>query len=318
MSKKYFNGSPDEQSFGVVEVEKEFATLPPALYVIQSTMSGIRFEKKKYDTSELIVIEDSLVTSCINEIKSFWTKKDLFASYNFPFKRGILLFGAPGYGKSCALKLIMNDVIKMGGIGIQYDSAELFMIGLKLFRKVQPETPVVVLMEDIDNIILYDEANTTDVLDGFNDIQNVVFVATTNSIDDLSDRIRDRPGRFDKRIEVGPPSEKIRKIYLESINSRPQIKPSIDIDLLIKDTDGMSFAQMKECYISIVLFESDYKETIGRIKEMSSDLSEYSIKNKDPFDAVELARVPPEMKKSNGKTGVIGPTSKHGPTGIQG
>lgn len=282
---KLFSSS-DETTFNVVSGGKQYKYLPPGIYSTVETQFGILFTKEIFNTDELIQIEDDLYDKCINDIENFWTKKSVFKEHNFPFKRGILLYGPPGSGKTCALKFISNNIISKSGIVLHFSYPRVFNEALRRLREIQPETPVVVLMEDIDDLLAQDEAEITEILDGFNYCENIVFLATTNDINDIDDKIKNRPSRFDKRIMVDPPSTKVRKFYLENIAKLSSIPISIT-DKWIEDTEKMSFAQLKELYIGVHILGSEYQETLERVRDMTVDIENYKYKVKNPIDNVK-------------------------------
>lgn len=81
-------------------------------------------------------------------------------------------------GKSCITQFIMADVVRRGGIVVKFDEPYIFIDGMRTLRSIQPETPVVVIMEDIDSIIeAYHESEVLNILDGVNEVDKVVFLA---------------------------------------------------------------------------------------------------------------------------------------------
>ncbi|NJO18645.1 MAG: hypothetical protein HC877_23835 [Thioploca sp.] len=86
--------------------------LPPDLYEINSIPRvGIVFNATNYKIEDLVRFTDSKIDEVINEIEKFWTKRELFSEFGIPYKRGILLYGPPGGGKSCTIKFIIKDIL---------------------------------------------------------------------------------------------------------------------------------------------------------------------------------------------------------------
>lgn len=248
--------------FHVRETEKRYDKLPPGIYEVGSDMTGYVFMRQTGDAvSELLNFEEANSSNIVSEIKKFWSKKELFEKHNIPFKRGILFYGPPGSGKSSVIKLITRDVVADGGLVFFYN--HLLEGGFELLREVEPNTPILVIMEDLD---VWIDEGMIDFLDGHNIVQNIVFLATTNYIDRLPDTIRNRPSRFDRRIYVGTPSEKIRMEYLKFLTKNAE--QEFPLERWAKDTHGLTFAHLKELYIAIAFFESDYVETLERLQAM--------------------------------------------------
>ena len=131
-----------------------------------------------------------------------------------------MFHGPPGGGKSTLVNLIISDVIEKGGIALQFSDPKLFNIGIRHFRQIEPDRPLVIIMEDIDALIGGEDKNESlllNILDGTDQIDNVIFLATTNYPDKLEQRIIDRPSRFDRVIEIKSPPETVRRSYLSSL-----------------------------------------------------------------------------------------------------
>ena len=177
-------------------------------------------------------------------------------------------------GKSCTIQLVIADVTQnRGGVVFKLNiEPSLFLEGIRIFREVQPTTPIVILMEDIDALIqTYDESEVLNILDGVDRVEKVVFVATTNYPEELGERIMNRPSRFDKRFKMPHPRSKSRRIYFEHLMARGTVKELIDIDKWVKDTDGMSIAHLKELFIAVCILGEAYEETIATLRAMSEE-----------------------------------------------
>ena len=255
-------------------VSKTYEKLPCGVYefCIQDGMT--KFVKIKYSIEDLLVF-DGTIGEIVSDIEQFWERQDLFTEYDLTFKRGILLYGAPGCGKSCTIKLVVSDIIKRGGIAVKFTSPNSFIECMRVFRKLQPDTPVVVIMEDLDALMSDWPSRILNLLDGIDSFDKIVYLATTNYPEILEPRIKNRPSRFDRRYEIKTCSKDVRKKYLEHLISKSD-KINIDIDQWVLDTKNMSFSHIKELFISVCLFKKDYQESLNILRDMSKKISSES------------------------------------------
>jgi len=253
---------------------KTVKKLPPSYYEINNSPNhGIYFEKLPVISGDLIRFPDSISDLVIDEISKFWEREDIFKQYSLNYKRGILLYGPPGSGKSSMLKLVCNDVISRGGCVVKFTVPDLFVTGMRSFRKIEPDKPVVVLMEDIDAIVeRHNESTVLNILDGVDELNKVLFLATTNYPEKLGKRVLNRPSRFDRRIKIGPPDNTCRKLYFEHIFNEHENNFEFDLDKWVEDTDGMSIAHLKELFISVCILGNDYEDAIQILNEMHTEV----------------------------------------------
>lgn len=266
--------SRDGRSFYVGTKPKATDKLNPGIYKISIDPFGqIYFNIVEDKSDELLDIETSTVNDAIKEIDNFWTKKDFFVKHKFPFRRGILFHGPAGTGKSSTIKQITKKVVDKGGIAIFVSDFGAFINGMKLFRSIQPNTHVVAIIEDIDSLLEYQELQILNALDGFGGFDGVVYVATTNYLENIPDRIRNRPSRFDRLFFVDYPNEESRRIYFNHLSKKDNI--TIPVDEWVTKTNGLSYAHLKELFVSHICFETPTDEIIERLTSMStSDLDE--------------------------------------------
>jgi len=246
--------------------------LVPGVYDIKlSERIGVFFEKIPVKTDGLIEFPNTTFQKIIKEIHKFWKLESIFHDFNMSYKRGLLLWGSPGGGKSSLIQIIIRDIIeKKNGVVFNFSNPELFKEGLRVFRKIQPNTPIIILMEDIDSILTnYSETSVLNILDGVELIHNCIFLATTNYPEKLGGRIINRPSRFDKRFKIGFLDEACRKMYFEkSIPPHIFEASKIDIDKWVKDTENFSIAHLKELVIAVIILGDDYDEAIATLKSM--------------------------------------------------
>jgi len=243
-------------------------SLPPDCYTIQMTMEGsIVFKPQKLVTDNLMRLPDSKSDEVINEIEKFWKLKDKFKKFGFAHKRGFLLWGPPGSGKTSTVAITINDMVKAGGIVVLGDNPMILSKALAEFRAIESERPLAVILEDIDTIIQnYGEAGVLSVLDGEAQVENVVFIATTNYPERLDGRVINRPSRFDKVVKIQTPNAQAREMFLKAKIETTYLE-GID---LVAATDGFSIAHIKELIISTLCQGNPAKESLDRLKKMKN------------------------------------------------
>ena len=259
--------------------------LPPGVYKIHHSHNvGLVFTKISVKVENLIEFPDSNSNDVTKEITDFWNREPIFRKFGFSYKRGVLLWGPPGSGKSSCVQLIIKDVIDRNGVVLLFDHPSTFVSGYTVLRKIQPDAPIVVIMEDLDDIIhRWGENEVLQILDGVHKIDKTCFLATTNYPEKLKARVVNRPSRFDKRIKIGFPNVECRRVFLESIKG----DQDIDVDKWVKDTEEFSFAHLKELFIATVILGNSYDESLKTLKSMKhrvvSDDSEEFEKNRVGF-----------------------------------
>lgn len=249
-------------------IGQTYQRIPAGSYEIQMSDVGVVWVPTRMRTDSLIDFDDSASQAVLSSIKDFWAREARFAEFGLPFKRGVLLWGPPGSGKSCTLQLVARDVVERGGVVLPFPpSTGWFLEGYRAFREIQPETPMVVIMEDLEALLeMHDEARVLNLLDGAEHLHKVIFLATTNYPNQLKERITNRPSRFDVRIEVGHPSLGMRKQYLEAITKGGLSE--LVADKYARDTDGMSLAHLKELFVSVEVLGNDYGKELARMRDM--------------------------------------------------
>lgn len=237
----------------------------PGMYAMEATQQGIVFAKIRVRDDELLKFPGTDQERIVGDITTFWASELKFRLHGLPFKRGIILWGPPGSGKSSTVRLVCEDVISRGGIVFQFTNPDLFVGGYRIFRQVQPKTPIVVVMEDLDTIFTSsNESRILNLLDGAEDADQVVFLATTNYPELLGARIMNRPSRFDRVYKVPHPAAAAREMYL----SRLAGVTAIDSARIAKATSGLSLAHLKELFIGVYIMGGDEAETIRILRGM--------------------------------------------------
>lgn len=256
-------------------------TLPSSLYrCIRMEGIGWCFELIPNNTDEIVVFPESDSEDLINEIKKFKTLKPKYEKLNIMYKRGILVYGPPGSGKTSTIQQFIQLFTQGNeGIAVMANNPYATIECLQNFRKMEPDRMILVIFEDIDAIIEeHGETELLNLLDGESSIENVVFVATTNYLEKLDDRFKARPSRIDTLKYIGMPGLSARKAYLDK--RIPWTTEEYRADFA-KKTDKLSIAALRELVILTYAFELSVDDAIKRMKEMLEKAEDTSNSNPD-------------------------------------
>jgi AAA+ superfamily predicted ATPase len=259
------------QGDAYIGCEQAIDTLPAGQYTIKHHHNiGVHFSKHTINLDDLLILPDSASEEIINGIEDFWNKEQHFRKFGFLWKRGVLLWGPAGSGKTSTLQLISKKIIDRNGLAIYINNPELGHAGLELLRRIEPNRPIVVMLEDIDALIeAWGEADLLALLDGELQIDNVVFIATTNYPERLDKRLVNRPSRFDVVKKIGMPSKEARVVYLS--NKNPRLANTDELAQWVDLSEGFSIAHLKELIVSVEVFEVDVDAAAHRLRKMMDD-----------------------------------------------
>lgn len=243
--------------------------LPAGQYTISFQQGvGYYFIKSKIEMDELFILEDSVTEDVMSAMRTFWASEEKYRNFGFLWKRGVLLYGPPGTGKTSTVQLLAKEVENIGGISVYLNNPDYFS-GLKVLREIEPDKPIVVILEDIDSLIDdYGESDVLSLLDGEMQLDNIVFVATTNYINKLPGRIKNRPSRFDYLRQIGFPNASNRARYLLSKNSIRFENNQAELDVWVKETENFSIAHIKELIISVECLDVSFDIAVKRLQAL--------------------------------------------------
>lgn len=260
-----------------IPIEPTTNKLPKGFYNIQwnDILQKYVLCKRNIILEDLYILPDDNYISILNDIQTFWKSKPIYKKYNYVYKRGILLYGKPGCGKTSLINLLAKDLIdNYNGIIINIkDDTDLYHFDEVIYtlREIEPNLKIIVILEDIDNFLDDKDkelqTKLLNILDGNMQCNNIVILATTNYPEQLEERISNRPSRFDHAYEITLPNDKIRKFYIETKLSKEDLK-TIDINKWIKNTNEFTIDHLKELILSVFVLGYDFNISLERIKTM--------------------------------------------------
>jgi len=179
----------------------------------------------------------------------------VFEAMDLQAAKGVLLYGPPGTGKTLLAKAVANEAdsnfISVKGPELLNKFVGESEKGVReVFAKARENAPTVVFFDEIDSIATERGGGQTDSgvgervvsqllteLDGIEDMEDVVVVATTNR-PDLIDSALLRPGRLDRHVHVPVPDEEARRaIFAVHTRDKP-LADGVDLNSLARRTDG--------------------------------------------------------------------------------
>lgn len=245
--------------------------LPAGAYQIGTTMEGAPyFTPIKIVTDRIIDIPNSITESVVSEVEKFWSDgvSKKFEDYGLVHKRGIILHGKPGTGKTITLAKTAEVVIsRFNGIVLFNPSPEMLPAFLRLLKEIEPDKKVLVMWEEFDGLLRHAESELLSLLDGEVQVGNIVYLATTNYISEIPSRIKNRPSRFARIIEVGVPDTEARRAFL-NFKLTPDDKENY-MAAMLEASEGFVIDQLKDLIISVCCFGYGISEAVLKIKEMN-------------------------------------------------
>ncbi len=198
----------------------------------------------------------------LEEIVDFLKSPKKYESNGARIPKGMLLVGPPGTGKTMLARAVAGeaDVPFFSLSGSEF--VEMFVgVGASrvrdLFAKAKKNAPAIIFVDEIDAVGRrrgsgmgggHDEREQTlnqilVEMDGFEQGQNVIVLAATNRADVLDPALL-RPGRFDRRVNIGLPDRKDREAILKVHAKKKPLEKAVNLDALAGKTAGTSGADL--------------------------------------------------------------------------
>lgn len=252
---------------GFTPVDETVKSLRSGSYGVNINMFGdVFFVPKSIPSEEILDLPDTAASEVFHEVERFWNMSEFFSQRKYSYKRGVLLYGPPGTGKTTTLNRVTALMEQKEGVVFYPTSVAAFRAGIAAFRAVEPDRPLVVILEDLENFAHDDEEMLLSILDGQDQVANIVTIATTNYLRNLSPRIRDRPSRFDLVRKVDFPSKAARIAFMRAKTTLPDA----ELEKWAERTEGLSFAHLKELDIAVNGFGGEFDLCLDRISNMKS------------------------------------------------
>ncbi|MEW8958424.1 MAG: CDC48 family AAA ATPase [Moorella sp. (in: firmicutes)] len=183
----------------------------------------------------------------------------LFHRLGVEAPKGILMYGAPGTGKTLIARAVASETdahfIHVNGPEIMhkyYGESEARL--RQVFDEARKKAPSIIFLDEIDAIAprradVHGDvekrvvAQLLALMDGLESRGNVIVIAATN-IPDLVDPALRRPGRFDREIAINAPDQRGRREILQIHTRGMSLAPDVSLDRLAAITHGFVGADL--------------------------------------------------------------------------
>ena len=187
-----------------------------------------------------------------------------FEKFGMSPSKGVLFYGPPGCGKTLLAKAIANEC-QANFISVKGPELLTMWFGeseanvREIFDKARQSAPCVLFFDELDSIASQRGSSVGDAggagdrvlnqmlteMDGMNSKKTVFIIGATNR-PDIIDSALMRPGRLDQLIYIPLPDDGSRHSIFKSVLRKSPIAPDVDIDTLVKFTNGFSGADITE------------------------------------------------------------------------
>ncbi len=250
-----------------------------------------------------VILAPETIGDIQNTIKSFFAQREVFSRLGFAWRRGILLIGPPGTGKTMVCKAAAHaypDIpfLYVGDVGRRSSNAEIEQV----FEHARKSAPCILAFEDLDGLI--DKGTRTlflNELDGFRPNDGLLIIASSNHPERIDEALLKRPSRFDRVYHIGLPARTERFRYSKQLLERSPVPGNADFDLealasrVADASEGFTPAFLKEAFLSAMLAEAqaghtEMTATFGdSVMEQVDALKRYLKKARNPEVFAEMA-----------------------------
>jgi transitional endoplasmic reticulum ATPase len=212
-----------------------------------------------------VILDPTMKANLIQDVQSFFDNQELYKSLKVPWKRGVILHGVPGNGKTLSIKALINSLAaRAEPIPSLYVKSLDACNGPKwsiqsIFSHARIMAPCLLIFEDLDSLVGEETRSYfLNEVDGLESNDGILIIGSTNHLGRLDPSITKRPSRFDRKYHFKVPNEQERVAYCrywscKFTNSSTADFPDDLCHFVAAITEGFSFAYLKELFIASLL-----------------------------------------------------------------
>jgi hypothetical protein len=213
--------------------------------------SLLRFHERPRLAPSSLVLPETTFADLRRQVVGVARNSDRLKAAGQHLKRGLLLYGPPGVGKTHTVRYLMGELVGTTIVQLTGETLGGIRDACSIARALQP---AMIVVEDVDLIaaerdgyggegaLLFTLLNE---MDGLDEDADVVFLLTTNRADLLEPALASRPGRVDQAVHIDLPDREARRRLVDLYRGR------LDVDLsgledVLDRTDGVTASFLKE------------------------------------------------------------------------
>jgi hypothetical protein len=240
----------------------------------------------KDHTWDGLFLPDSIKNELKNLVENFLASKQFYIDNKIPWKRGILLYGKPGNGKTSIIKTVMS-LYNFKPVTIVPGANDEAV--REAFSYAEEQSPSLLYFEDLDSMLEknVDISSFLNLMDGISAKNGLLVIATANDVKKLKSNITDRPSRFDRKFEIPLPNQEMAYIYLKRwFGALLSVKKCREL-AKFAEKSAFSYAYLKELYISAMFEALAHNRKAPTEKDIESALS-CLVKDKNILNASKI------------------------------
>jgi ATP-dependent 26S proteasome regulatory subunit len=224
--------------------------------------SAMQFRRRPAVSADDVILPAETLETIRRQVVGVARHREALLAAGQHLKRGLLLHGPPGVGKTHSLRYLIAQMTDVTVIELSGDSLGGIATACSVARSLQP---AMIVVEDVDLIAedreMYEGSSPLlfqllNEMDGLAEDTDVVFLLTTNRADVLEPALAARPGRVDQAVELRLPDADARRRLFALYRGGLEVEET-RLDDVIGRTDGVTASFIKELLRRAALIAAD-------------------------------------------------------------
>lgn len=286
------NGEFLQYTFTSIREDQKYQVSPGIYKIVKTGLGSLALTKTDFN-SDVVLTDYDFTAKITSRIDMFFTKLNVYKHYGVFPKRGMLLHGKPGVGKSQAISTVCKQYSNAQDTAVvlwstsDYDAGDVKDL-IQTFEYIDGTNKMILVAEDIGGAEyvgakMVIKSSLLSLLDNMEQTFKIptMILATTNYPENLLEALTNRPQRFDDVLEIPGPNGEQRKKLL-GFFLKNDGKAEADYAFVAeKKYDGLSIAHLKDVIIRAALYDLSLRESLEQVLAQSNRaLAEFSKQRK--------------------------------------